>query len=225
MKSPSAITVAPQMMPVPIVMRSRLRSATDEPPRPLDTPPPNMSESPPPRPLWSRIRRMRSRLVRTSSTVSARITVAQPNGGVARSRSGERSEIGHVVEAADPTELGGVQARAPDEAPVDVGLGHDAGDVRRLHRAAVLDADRLAGGFTPRLGDPAPESGADLLGVVGRRDLAGADRPDRFVGDDQATDLVGAETGEGAVELGERVLDLSAGLADLEPLADADDRG
>src|SRR4051795_13204718 len=125
---------ANQMTPAPIVMRSRLRSATEEPPRPLETPPPNMSERPPPRPLWSRTSRMSNRLVRMSSTVKVMTTVgnSNPRGQVLDDR--------HVVEPADPTELVGLQARAADQGTVDVGLLHDRGDVRGLHRSAVQDA-------------------------------------------------------------------------------------
>jgi hypothetical protein len=46
-----------------IVMRLRFRSATPEAPRLDVTPPPNMSESPPPRPRCSRIMSVSRRLV------------------------------------------------------------------------------------------------------------------------------------------------------------------
>ena len=76
----------------------------------------------------------------------------------------------------------------------------------------------------PGLGDPAADRGADLLRVVGGGDLAGADRPDRLVGHHQGAHLIGAQTGQRAVELGQRVLDVPALLTDLEALADAHDR-
>ena len=50
-------------------MRSKLRSATDEPPRDVLTPPPNMSDSPLPLPLCSRTNSISNRLtlIRTIS--------------------------------------------------------------------------------------------------------------------------------------------------------------
>src|SRR5690606_26090864 len=45
----------------------------------------------------------------------------------------------------DLGEFVGVEAGAADESAVDVGLGHQLGDVRRLHRPAVLDAHRVGG--------------------------------------------------------------------------------
>ena len=57
------MTQANQMTPMPTVSRSRFFSATEEPPSELETPPPNMSERPPPRPLCSRTSMITSRLV------------------------------------------------------------------------------------------------------------------------------------------------------------------
>ena len=56
----------------------------------------------------------------------------------------------------DRGELVGVEARPADERAVDVGLGHQLGDVRRLHRPAVLDPDRR-GGVGPRARRPRPD--------------------------------------------------------------------
>ena len=73
------------------------------------------------------------------------------------------------------------------------------------------------------LGDPGPAALRRPPGAfVRRRHLAGADRPHRLVGDDQAGDLLGAQPGQRAVELPDRVLDVPTVLADLEPLPDAD---
>src|SRR5882757_3388836 len=50
--------------------------------------------------------------------------------------------FGYVLAVADDRrEFLGVQARAADQRAVHVRLSHDGGDVGRLHRAAVLDAD------------------------------------------------------------------------------------
>src|SRR6187551_2864608 len=133
--SPRPTTQANHTKPIPMVMRSRLRSATEDPPTPLETPPPNMSESPPPRPLCSSTMRISSKLEMTSKT-SKTITT-----GWILTDQARWSEDGHVVEPADATELVGLQAGTSYEAPVDVGLLHDAGHVGGLHRAPVEDAD------------------------------------------------------------------------------------
>src|SRR6478735_7286346 len=213
------MTHANHTTPIPTVMRSRLRSATDDPPRPLDTPPPNMSESPPPRPLWRSTSRIISKLVITSKTSKTITTVGSLTD------EARQSEDGHVVEPADPAELVGLEAGTADETAVDVRLLHDPADVGGLHRTAVQDAYAGRGLVSGGLGDAPADRRAHLLRVVGSRDLAGADRPHRLVGDDQSGDLLGGESGERAVDLGEGVLDLPTFLAYVEPLADADDRG
>ena len=108
---------ANQMTPMPTVSRSRLRSATDEPPSELETPPPNMSDSPPPRPLCSRT----SRIIR-ALVMHEHDGEEQSHGQQAYVNVCAISEDGHVVEPADAAELVGLEARAADEAAVDVRL-------------------------------------------------------------------------------------------------------
>src|SRR6478672_3754073 len=111
------MTQANQMTPTPTVNRSRFRSATDDPPSELDTPPPNMSDRPPPRPLWSRTSSTSVQLVMTSRIVKTVVTTAYPTSRLRPFRSGppagpdrcrDESQRGHVVEAADPAELLGL---------------------------------------------------------------------------------------------------------------------
>ena len=71
-----------------------------------------------------------------------------------------RSQHRHVVEPADAAELVGLQARAADQAAVDVGLRHDPGDVGGLHRAAVEDAYAVRGGVAVHLARSAPRIAA-----------------------------------------------------------------
>jgi hypothetical protein len=68
------MTQANQIDPTAIVNRSRLRSATDDPPSELDTPPPNMSDRPPPRPLCSSTSSTNKQLVITSKAVKTTVT-------------------------------------------------------------------------------------------------------------------------------------------------------
>ena len=70
----------------------------------------------------------------------------------------------------------------------------------------------------------APQTSCASSGVA---DLAGADRPDRLVGDHDAAargHLLGGHALERGVELGRGVRDVRAGLADLQPLPHAEDR-
>src|SRR3546814_1142824 len=166
------------MTPIPTVSRSRLRSATDEPPRLLETPPPNMSDSPPPRPLCMRTRRISTELVITRMMVKSRVTSATLTHTCAEpARAPRRSQHRHVVEPADPAELVGLEARAAHQCPVDVVLRHDACDVRGLHRSAVEDAQRSTRLLAVQLADAGPDRGAHHLRVVRGGHPTGAHRP------------------------------------------------
>src|SRR3954452_23309373 len=212
------MTQANQMTPTPTVRRSRLRSATEDPPSELETPPPNMSERPPPRPLCRSTSRIMTALAIISTMVKSSCTVENPTS------EGRRSDDRHVVEAADRPELVRLEARSAHQTAVHVGLRHDAADVVRLDRAAVQDAYAVRGRVAVRLADPVPERRADLLRVLRGRHLAGADRPDRLVRDDQPRDLLGREGRQRPVDLVEAVPDVLTGLPDLQPLAHAHDR-
>src|SRR5437870_2104937 len=96
-----------------------------------------------------------------------------------------------LLEMDDPGECRGVEARAAHECAVDVGLRHQVVDVLGLDRAAVLDPDRVAGGAEPRT-EPLAHEPVHLLRGLGRGGAAGADRPNRLVGDHQ---LGGARIG------------------------------
>ena len=77
------------------------------------------------------------------------------------------------------------------------------------------------------LADPAADRPADLLRVLRSGHLAGADRPDRLVRDHQRCRVCSSgEASQRPVDLGACVnVDLVHRLADLDALADADDRG
>jgi len=64
----------------------------------------------------------------------------------------------------------------------------------------------------------------DFLGLFGRGDLAGADGPDRLVGDHDLAHLLGRKPGQRAVELAADHFGGLARLALLQQLPDADDR-
>src|SRR5664279_41741 len=94
----------------------------------------------------------------------------------------------------------------PTKAPSTSGWAHNSFDVGRLHRPAVQHPDVIGQVAGVELGQPGPDRTADLLGVLGRRDLAGADRPHRLVRHHGGPGLVGGDAGEGTVELGEGCL-------------------
>ena len=91
-----------------------------------------------------------------------------------------------------------VEARAADQRAVDVGLGHQLADVVGLDGPAVLDPEgrRVEGPGRDR-----PHVGVRLLGDLRRRGAAGADRPDRLVGDHELAAARGRHPGEAAREL------------------------
>ena len=96
-----------------------------------------------------------------------------------------------------------VERGAADERAVDVRLGEQLGRVVRLDRAAVEH----------RHVEQALDERVRLLGDLGRRGLAGADRPDRLVGDDEV--VLGLEHRDLATQdvLGLPRLALGLGLA------------
>src|SRR5437660_2520559 len=94
--NPMPTMQANQMMPTSTVYRSRLRSATDDPVRLDDTPPPNMLDSPPPLPRCSRMSRVNRTLVMMSRTTSvyenasmAPVDPLVPNRGVHQRIAGQ----------------------------------------------------------------------------------------------------------------------------------------
>src|ERR1700733_13433609 len=173
-----------QRTPKKMVIRSRFRSTTDEEPSVEETPPPNRSESPPPLPLCRRTSRTITSDVMIRMTESAISTgffsPLEPSATTLRNLTA----CGHLMVPADRSELTGVQAGAADEGAVNVlsrhnrrnVVGFDGSDVENTHPGSGLAARRARNMRSYRR--------AHLLRVVGRRDLAGADRPDRLPGDD-----------------------------------------
>src|SRR6476619_6014200 len=258
---PSPMMDVAQTRATATVKRSRLRSATDDPPSDVDMPPPNMSDRPPPLPLCSRMNKVRTRLdstsrtcstMRTASTWSLQIVGVPGVGGAGRplphmfpglgqgylpegptaeptrrSPSGRRGRSGGgevVAVATDRRELGRVDGSAAHEGAVDVLLGHDRRHVVRLDAAAVEDPDTVGDVAAVELGEQRADRRTHLLRVVGGRALAGAERPDGLVGDDDRRGLFLGHAVEVLAQLRDDVLDLTALLAHVEPLAAAEDR-
>ena len=120
-------------------------------------------------------------------------------------------------------EVGSLERSAAHEGAVNVGLGDELGDVARLGRATIENADAVSELLAEHLLEGLTDSAADLLSVLGGSGLAGANGPDGLVGDD---DLLGAgdlKTSKASLDLVHDVLDIGASLADLEGLAAAED--
>ena len=109
--------------------------------------------------------------------------------------------IAHGGCSADREEVLRVERRAADQTAVDVFEREQLGRVGRLDRAAVEDPDRIGRRAIALRDQPADER-ACLVGLLWRRGAAGADRPDRLVGDDHAREV-------GVVDLGEVGRDLA----------------
>ena len=86
-------------------------------------------------------------------------------------------------------------AAPPTRAPSTSGSAEQLGGVAGLDRAAVEDP-HLVGGRAARAQHVADER-ARLLGLLGGRDAAGADRPDRLVGDHDLGDVASARPRRG----------------------------
>src|SRR5690348_8483997 len=228
--------------PKKIVMRSRFRSTTEDEPRVELTPPPNRSDSPPPLPLWSSTRRIITRLVMIRITESPTTIAVIHLLLVTRPRWRESYRHGHdrpgsrcaeptllslrrqFTIPADLSELPGVEAGSADEGAVDVRQRHDRRDVAGLDGPAIQDTHTGGRFGAMKLRNPRPDRRRRLLHVVGSGHLAGADSPDRLVGDHHRRHVLGLESLEALVELAHAEAEMLPGLANLERLPQAQDR-
>mmetsp|Transcript_10753 Transcript_10753/g.43507 ORF Transcript_10753/g.43507 Transcript_10753/m.43507 type:complete len:331 (+) Transcript_10753:158-1150(+) len=132
----------------------------------------------------------------------------------------------HLEDAVDGREGSGLEGGAADEEAVDVGSRGKGGGVLVVGRAAILDADRVGDRGGDLVGDPGPDLGVRLLGLLGRRGEARADGPHRLVGDHEVRE-VGRGVGADRLELRDEdvhrrarfalLLVLAAARDDLEP--------
>ena len=87
-------------------------------------------------------------------------------------------------------EVGRLEARPADQGAVDVGAGEQFPGVVRLDAPAIQDrTPRRRRRFAERPGEPGADERVDLLRLFGGRGQAGADRPDRLVGEDDSVSL------------------------------------
>ena len=117
-------------------MRSRFRSATEEPPIDELTPPPKRSERPPPLPRCSRINTISRMLVMMSTTASAIVTTVIKSSSESTWKGQYRSvsQFSRVQAIAnDSHEIVRIQTGSADQDPVNIHFGHDPGDIAALH--------------------------------------------------------------------------------------------
>ena len=98
----------------------------------------------------------------------------------------------------------GLQACTTDERPIDVGTGQQVRGVGGLDAAAVLDPDLVGQGSGRPLGQPGADLGVNVLGLLGRRRLAGANGPHGLVRQCQGGNLI---VGEAVERTGQLCLD------------------
>src|SRR3954451_5818675 len=101
----------------------------------------------------------------------------------------------------DLEEAADVEAGAAEERAVDVGQRRQFADVVRLDAAAVEDVALIGGGAAEPLAQARADVRVRLAGLRRRRVAAGADRPDRLVGNHERGDLIAAEAVESLFDL------------------------
>ena len=125
--------------------------------------------------------------------------------------------------AADREEFLGLERGAADEPAIDVRHRKELRGIPRLHAAAILDAHE-GGDISIVARDPPADVRMDVFGLLRGRSLAGADGPDRLIGDDGAREGGDAGQIEHGIELAVDHLESAAGFALGQQFAHAQDR-
>ena len=173
MISPSARIVAAQMRPT---RRSPGRGCVQQHSIPSEvlTPPPNKSDSPPPLPLQQH-QCDQEHTGDKQRDFERKDHLELPSSGTANTSVTSGGDLWVQAVPHDRCEFLRVEARPADQGAIHVRFGHDARDVRGLHRATVEDPSLLGDSGAVVLPDPFTDDSAHLLGVFRRGDLAGTD--------------------------------------------------
>src|SRR3954452_9542980 len=131
----------------------------------------------------------------------------------------ERGDSAPVVHG-DCSELVGIETGAAHQRAVYVLLGHELSDVRRLHRAPVLDAHGGSGLFAPSVTDRAADEPTDGLSVTGCGVPACSDGPDGLIGDHHVGDLLSRDALEAGSDLPDHLVIGAARFPLLDGLTD-----
>ena len=90
----------------------------------------------------------------------------------------------------DGCEVSALQGGAADQAAVNIRLSQQLGCVLGVHRTTVLDGDAASCTCAILLAQAVTDCAADLARLLSGRGLAGADRPDRLVSDNNLLDVL-----------------------------------
>ena len=129
---------------------------------------------------------------------------------------------GSAVIVDDLLELLGDEAGAADEAAVNLGLAHELACVLVVHAAAVEDAD-IIGCVAEDLTDGATDGGDGAVGILRCGGHAGADGPDRLIGDNNVLQVFGGHAKQSGNGLAANDLFGDARFARLKGLTNPDD--
>ena len=131
----------------------------------------------------------------------------QPSRTTRQTRLGKRHGAAAAAISHEPV---GIEARAAHERAVHVRLGQDLGRVVGLHAAAVEDRGCARAASLGAVAHQRPDERDRLLRDLRRGHLAGADRPDRLVGDHHVGEALVRHPLERLLHL---VAELALGLA------------
>src|SRR6266513_4938949 len=114
------------------------------------------------------------------------------------------SAIGRLLFSGSLHNLGeaaGIEAGAADECPINIRLRHQRARIFRFHAAAILDPNAIGRRRVRQLRKRFANKCVCFLRLLGCSITAGADSPDRLVGDDSFVEIFAADSGEAAVQL------------------------
>src|SRR5579883_2672486 len=101
----------------------------------------------------------------------------------------------------DGREIPALEAGAAHQCAINVRAGQQIRRILRIHTSSVLDAHAVRRGGPKQPTHGAADHATYPVRLVGSAYLARPNRPDRFVGDHQAGDLLGGKAGESALDL------------------------
>ena len=95
------------------------------------------------------------------------------------------SELCILFKFNDSAECFGIQACPADQRAVDIRHFHELRDIVRLYASAIQNSDGVGERCAKIFFNQRPDIPMDLLGLIRGGRFAGADGPNRFIGDDQ----------------------------------------
>src|SRR5262245_51298127 len=149
---------------------------------------------------FKRTPRLRKRLPRRNRTQQPLSLRVWPRSAISATAASRKLAGGLRIARGldDLNETARIEARAADKGAVNIWLTHEFACVLRFNAAAVLDAHpfgrRVIGHFLQSV----PNERVGFLCLSGRRIAAGADGPDRLIGNHCFLQFLGTQTSETA---------------------------